>query len=443
MNLLLVAFEFPPFNSGGAHRPYRFAQKLPNFGIQPLVVTPHTSTHDSSDDSLHDLQAIEVIRTPAPDKQVSPSTLSLGYHKLLDSSADWWRPTLLPVLDELMQSRSFDALYVTVPPFSMADLGAEISTRYSLPLILDMRDHCSLWNITPFASYLHYRLMTRYEKKWIQAASTVITVTDQMARDLENYHSIKPKNKVQVIRNAYASQHQATPGENQISISSPSAEKPLRIGYVGSFYYDPYQRGLIFNKWYQKKPYQWLQYSPRKEDWLYRSPYYFFRALALARELEPDIVAKVKIELAGRKPDWLDAMAEEFGLADNITHHGFLPHAQCLELQADCDLLLSTSVKVIDGYDYCIAGKTYEYFAAAKPILAFVTEGAQKDILEQSGSALLCDPDNTHESAQQLLSVINGGLQLQPNQDFLTSLSSEVTTEQLANVVRSISQGRG
>ena len=45
MNVLMLAYEFPPLNSGGSHRPYKFAKHLSQFGIQPIVITPKTTAH--------------------------------------------------------------------------------------------------------------------------------------------------------------------------------------------------------------------------------------------------------------------------------------------------------------------------------------------------------------------------------------------------------------
>ena len=64
-----------------------------------------------------------------------------------------------------------------------------------------------------------------------------------------------------------------------------------------------------------------------------------------------------------------------------------------MDFQKKCDILLGTSHKVIDGKVYCIAGKTYEYIYMQKPVLAFVKEGAQKQIFEESGLGIICDSD--------------------------------------------------
>jgi hypothetical protein len=98
---------------------------------------------------------------------------------------------------------------------------------------------------------------------------------------------------------------------------------------------------------------------------------------------------------------------------------------------------LITSSKVVGGRDYSIAGKTFEYFATGRPILGFVTEGAQRDILEESGVAVTCDPDNPGEAAQKIQNLIDGKIQFHPNVPFLRSLHRRELCRTLAEVMNS------
>ena len=43
MNVLFLVYEFPPLNSGGSHRPFRFSKYLQQFGINPVIITPEVS----------------------------------------------------------------------------------------------------------------------------------------------------------------------------------------------------------------------------------------------------------------------------------------------------------------------------------------------------------------------------------------------------------------
>jgi glycosyltransferase involved in cell wall biosynthesis len=48
-------------------------------------------------------------------------------------------------------------------------------------------------------------------------------------------------------------------------------------------------------------------------------------------------------------------------------------------------------------------GKTYEYLAAGRPILAAVPDGDARDLLEQAGNAILCRPADVDGLAAAIL----------------------------------------
>jgi glycosyltransferase involved in cell wall biosynthesis len=180
-----------------------------------------------------------------------------------------------------------------------------------------------------------------------------------------------------------------------------------------------------------------LQYIPHRQDWLYRSPYFFFRAIKKLNNADPTLGSKIKIRFAGKVYSWMKDMISSFGLENQVELLGEISHDESLKFQAECDALLITSAKQLGGRDYSIAGKTFEYLQMQRPIIAFVCEGAQKDLLKNGGTALVCNPDSADESVERLTSLFCGRINLQPNSDFLQGLSRQVLTERLANIIRS------
>ena len=435
INILFIVYEFPPLNSGGSHRPYRFAKYLQQFGINPIIVTPEVADIKQDNSLLKELDNIKIIRTSIDKSVKLENLLSKNYINILDIESKKWKKHLLSVLERLTKEVNFQAMYVTAPPFSIADLGVLISKKYNIPLILDMRDHWSHWNITPFTSYLHYRLILKREREWFEHASAILAVTEQMIEDFKRIHPNIESNKFYTIRNSYANEIVT---KDRISIRQPTKDKPIKIGYVGSFYYHPYQRDLIFKPWWEKRPHQWLQYTPRKEDWLYRSPYFFFRTLEKLFKKYPQFKSLVQVEFIGAKPDWLVDMIKSFKLEKQVTLKGFLAHQESIVFQENCDILLATSMKVIGGRDYCIAGKSYEYIAQQKPILAFLTEGSQKDFFEDSGISVIFDADDTDINVEYLKHFLLGEIEFIPNKEFIKQINTRETTKKLANIIKGL-----
>nr|WP_255612691.1 glycosyltransferase [Alcanivorax sp. 1008] len=301
------------------------------------------------------------------------------------------------------------------------------------PLILDMRDAWSQWAITPYASILHYHFTKRLEFKAIELASQVLVTSEQTRLDLLKTHPSVDERKISTITNSFEEDYSSVEASrNGIRCDA------FKIGYVGSFYYEPYQRKMIFSPWWKKKIHHIFQYSPKKEDWLYRSPEFFLRAVSDLRIISPSAYEKLEVEFVGAIPSWLPSMIARYDVGDKVRLLGPVSRVTSLEFQKGCDALLITSSKVVDGRDYSIAGKTFEYVAMGLPIIAFVCDGAQKDILNRTGLAKICDPENRDEAVEGLRQIIEGEFVLRPNLDEIRKLSIADCVKQLASVIREV-----
>lgn len=445
VNILFVAFEFPPLASGGVQRSLKFVKYLPDFGINPVVITIEEKDYPLVLSSYYidkDLQQdvpsgtkIERIHCDAP----SPASNKLAkwarvYFSVSENFKTYWYKSLKEKLPAIIEEYKPLAVYVTIPPFAMAPLWLKLLKGSSLPLIIDFRDAWSQWALAPNGSYLHYYFKLKQEEAILRKAAAVITTTRQTSDELKRLHHNIPADKFSVIPNGYDVEI-AVPGK----LSVAKKDKWV-IGYVGSFYYSPEARAAIFKPWWKKKFHRMLQYVPRKEDWLYRSPYFFFKALKCLLDQHPALAEKIEVHFAGNTPGWLTDQISSFGLHSICKHSGYLSHKAVIEFQQQCDALLITSSKVIGGEDYSIAGKTFEYFTMGKPILAFVCEGAQKDILTETGMSVICDPDNTVGSAQLMENLFTGKTVLQPDHAAIKKYHRKQLAQQLSSIIKKLAK---
>ncbi|MEI8041662.1 MAG: glycosyltransferase [Verrucomicrobiota bacterium] len=471
--VLFIAFELPPLAAGGVYRPLAFLKYLPEFGIEPVVLTTDEESYrqvivnPGLDHSLLDRipANTRLHRIPCAKPQV-PARNRFGewkriFFSLAEEAPKAWEPNLLIRISEIARQERPKAIVATAPPFYAATLACRIAQELSLPLVLDLRDAWSQWRMGPYGSYLHYLLTLRMERRCLMAADRVVTTSSQTRADLLRIHPRVPAEKIVVITNGYdceisnwtqsragaspapcpSPKQPESPPCSEALASRPLPSRPFVIGYVGTFYYSPGARAAMMQPWWQKPPHRMIQYSPRIEDWLYRSPYFFFKAVAALLADHPEYQTRLRIRFAGRKPDWIQAQVNKFDLGNIVEFVGPLEHAASLKFQSECDALLLTSSKVIGGSDYSIAGKTFEYFSMRKPILGFVAEGAQKDLLTESGMAVICDPDNAKESATKLHNLISGRTRLEPNAPFLKTLHRRDLTCRLAKVSREVVGG--
>ena len=440
-NILFIAFEFPPLNRGGVFRSLAFVKYLRQFDINPIVISLDRASYNNVFDvyTCDDNLGKDVINNSTILYAKASKSKELNkieqftkiYFSIHGIETKNWESDFHDVAAKAVKNYNVKAIFATVPPFSILPLALDVSKKYNIPLIYDFRDAWSQWKLAPYGTRLHYWINLLYERKYFKYAKAVIATSEETLSDFIKFHKTVDKNKFYYIPNGYN-------GELD-SWEAPSLNKDeIIIGYVGSFYYTHEARAQMMKPWWKKRGHRMLQYIPQKQDWLYRSPYFFFKALRVLKDKFPYIFSKIKVKFVGKKQDWLVEMIKEFGITNNVELLGEMPHAAAIEFQKECDMLLITSAKRIGGKDYSIAGKTFEYIQSQKPILAFVCEGAQKDILSNSGMAVICNPDDTEESVQKLNNYINGNILLEPDYNFIKTLSREYQTSLLSTIISTV-----
>lgn len=445
-NILYIAYQFPPLNIGGSARPARFVKHLHKYGINSTVVTLAPESYSNVypngkyDSNLFDnhVKDFEVLEVPSENlvnrkKNKVLNFMDIFFSKYKGNEHTMWAENYHKIVDRWLETNTVQAIVVTAPPFSILPLAVSTSKKHNIPLLVDMRDHWTLWVISPYGSYYNYIASKIAENRIFRHAKKIIATSKVTQEDFIELHPNVDADKFKYIPNGFE-----TPITYKEVVYRPSKE--TTIGYVGSFYYSPESRAQIMSPWWRKKGHRKLQYVPRKEDWLYRSPYFFFKSLKVLFEQHPQLKNSVKVKFAGNNTDWFDTMVKEFGLEDNVEHIGWISQSESLKFQETCDFLLATSAKVIGGKDYSIAGKTFEYFRMQKQILAFVAEGAQKDLLQISGMAHIVDIDDIDVAAKQLYEIFSNEQKMVPNQEFIDSFHIETLTETLANEIKSIAK---
>lgn len=445
-SILFIAIEFIPLNLGGVFRPLRFVNGLNRNGIRPVIVTL------ADDENLRKVQNrfdyklldkldkdIPLYRIPMDDiGRYSRNRFSRfvnTYFNISDNYARAWRNNLFRELPGIIEKHRPRAVFVTCPPFSGAGLGAEIAQKFKLPLILDMRDAWAKLSMTPLGSYFHYLYKKSFEEKVFRQARAIITVTPQLKNIFQETHPGLASEKFHLIYNGFDFD---LPSSLSVRSEGISVKNTINIGYVGLFYYYPSAREMMFKPWWKRPGHRAFQYTPVKEDWMYRSPYFFFRALATVLERRPEWRTRILFHHVGETPDWMENMAEEMGLKNNIVIHGYQTLEKTIELQQSFDWLLATSEKVIGNDHYCLPSKLFTYLRAGKPVLGFVTRGIQRDFILESGLGVICDPDDLATAAGLLEKMIGEGFRQDLNSSFLQQFANPVAVKKVVELTSDI-----
>jgi glycosyltransferase involved in cell wall biosynthesis len=416
LRVVFLAFEFPPLSAGGVHRALAFAEHLAGCNIALDVVTVRTEDYAAWSSAPLD-EALSARIPPSVRVHRIASGFPAWYWRALrskiaframqyaywgDPLAFFWRGPLIAAMDRLVAEQRPDVLLATMPPFGVAVLASALARRYRLPWVGDWRDPWTLWRMSPFPTYAHYRHVKRAEGEALASANVSVATSHVTRADwLALFPSLDPA-RVVTIYNGYDTDILGR-------VDAPDRDGTRRIAYVGTFYYDPIARAYMLTPHWRRAPQRWLFYTPRREDWLYRSPYFFLTGLRRFAERRPDLAAKLRVDFAGAIPRWLPGMLRETGTEALVQLHGPVTHEQAIRLEKGADAVLLTSAKVLDGgRDYSIAGKVFEYIGLRRPILAVLTDGAMRDIVAQTGLGVLADPDDPSAVADAIERVVLG-----------------------------------
>ena len=429
MKIILIALEFPPLNTAGSVRPFRMANELAANGADVTVLT-------MSKDSRFNLFAkpnnLELSSSAFRIIEINPShPARRSRGKLHDwfSTGDYYRDVwgmdVLNAVESLISESGLPQWVMgTCPPFSTGVILEKIHDRFNIPCILDLRDAWSQWNINPHTTYFHYRQVLIRERRCIQSAALTLTTSDQTRIDLLKLHG--EHLPILTVENGYD-----VPIEfpEEIFWKSPDYQ-PIAIGYVGSFYFDPVAHKRMHSKWHQRSPHRWFHYAPRKEDWTYRSPQYFFLILKTLFKLEPSWKSKIKIEFIGHPPHWLQTMIREFEFEDIVKLHGQVSLSKSLEIQTGFDFFLGTSAKIQGQPDYSMGSKYFESLQFLKPIIAVCGSSPLEKLVSTSKLGIVLDPDAQEVSARSLRNFFKKG-SAQIDRDFLLSKSRKHQVQKL------------
>lgn len=449
MTVLFLVMEFPPLNAGGVFRPLRFIRGLSEKGIHPVILTfeideTFRKLHGNYDDHLLQLVPEEatVIRIPIKDiSQYTDGKLKRFYYTYFSTSDRFgmaWRDNLFNRLPQIIEKYKPEALYATAPPFSAAGLAEDISKKFNLPLVLDMRDAWAKLSMGPVGSYFHYLAKKKQERKAFKQATSIVTVTPQLGKIFQETHPSIAGTKFNIIFN---SSNEELPETLTVKASPLGDKEAYHIGYTGAFYYSPEARKMMLQPWYRKKGHRMLQYTPVKEDWLYRSPYFFFQTLKRLFEKRPEWKSRIFFHHIGESQPWLKEMAADAGLTENVILHGFQPRQKVLELEKGFDLLLGTSEKVMGKDHYCLPSKLFTYMRSGKPVLGLVTPGIQEEFLRKSGLGVIADPDQIENATDTLEQLCLNGYSANLDMQYLKQFGTPQAVTKLWAIMQDVIAG--
>jgi glycosyltransferase involved in cell wall biosynthesis len=390
--VLLIAYHFPPEGGAGVQRSAKLATYLPHFGWEPVVIT----RSQAPDNRWNPRDATLAMEVPADvsvrrARSVSPS-FSSGLRgrrerwlRFESPFAKWWRESAVALGEE--NAEGIQLIYASLSPWQSGEAAAQLSRRLGLPWVADLRDPWALDEMMVYPSRLHRRLECARMENVLSSADAIVMNTPEATRRLiETFPTLRGKH-IATIPNGFDA-------EDFSMAAADRTDGKFRIvhtGYLHTALGRQLRRGRALRRL--------LGGAVPGVDIYTRSHVFLVQALERAFEADPSLRDVVTLQLAGVLSD-SDLQAVR---SDVVEVLGYLSHAKTVALMRTADLLFLPMQNLPLGVRATIVpGKTYEYLASGRPILAAVPDGDARDLLAEAGSAYLCRPDDV-EAMQRIV----------------------------------------
>jgi glycosyltransferase involved in cell wall biosynthesis len=434
VKVLFIAYYFPPVGGGGVQRVQKFVRYLPSEGFLPVVVAGPASPegrktpHDTS--LLADIpSAVRIHRVagPVPESASKWKRRLESLRGMPSQFSKWWIQSGVEMAAAVAGNASL--IFATMPPFESATIADAVSQRLGIPWVADLRDPWAVDEIQVYPTRLHRKLeLVKMERILSRAALIVMNTPEAAAAVKRAFPRLSSKN-ILSISNGFDR------ADFEIPVS-PRTDARFRVVHSGTLLTDA---GLQLRR---QMLHRLLGGVKSDVDMLTRSPAILIEAITRWCERRPEIRTDLEVVFAGTASGSDQALATSSVVAKLIHFPGYRSHSESLELVRTADLLFLPMHSLPSGERATTApGKTYEYMASGRPILAAVPDGDAKDFLSQCGTALICRPDDVAGMIQILERVYMAWKSKEPiahsNMAFVSQFERQKLTRALAGVFRS------
>jgi glycosyltransferase involved in cell wall biosynthesis len=428
--VLFLAYHFPPIGGAGVQRNAKFVRYLREFGYEPIVVTGPGPRGDDrwtpSDPTLEgDIPDGTVVhRIPADGLRMGGCWRGRAerWIGLETAWSRWWRRGVLEIAPSVASDA--DLIFAGLAPYDAATPAARLSRLVGKPWVADLQDPWALDEMAVYPTALHRRAALRTMGRTLGAADAVVMNTPESRnRVLRSFPELGQRPVVTITNGFDATDFRVARPEPEARVF-----RIVHTGYLHTELGQDHRRLRHLRRL--------LGGAMSGVDILPRSHVFLLEAVERLRRDEPEVGNQIEIHLAGV----LSAIDHSVAARSQaVKLHGYIPHAQAVELMQAADLLFLPMQELVQGARVGITpGKTYEYLASGTPILAAVPEGDVRDLLNEAGNASVCAPSDVDAMVAILRAAVvrkrSGVPPRSPRADVLVRYERRMLTRQLAGV---------
>lgn len=375
--ILIITYYWPPAGGPGVQRWLKFAKYLPDYTIQPIILTvdPSYASYPLFDTSLEEEVSdhIQVFRTKSVElfsfykklsktKQIPYSGFAseekvnfiqkvsrfIRGNFFIPDPRKGWNRFALKEAKKIIESEDIKYILTTGPPHSTHLIGLQLKQLYpSLNWTVDLRDPwIDIFYYDKFyPTVLSKKIDSKFERRTIEHADNVIVVSKTMKNNFAQKYHLQ-KEKIHVITNGF--------DPNDFKDISLKRNTDFTIVYTGTIS-DIYPMDS------------------------------FIEAMSLLKD------TSIKVKIVGNVHNSIADKIKEKGLGKTFEFTGRVSHKDALSYMFSADLLLLLIPQTKNSKEI-VTGKIFEYLASKKAIICIgPTDGDAAEILNDTNSGKTCD----------------------------------------------------
>lgn len=369
--VLVITYYWPPSGGAGVQRWLKLCKYLPEFGVQPIVLTvdPKKASYPALDESLKsEVAHLEVHRTSSFEplriygKLVGKKNVpTAGFSNV--NKAKWstklaarvrstqfipdprkgWNKYALPKAKALIEANGIDKVITTGPPHSSHLIGLALQQELGVEWTTDMRDP---WTDIYYYRDLHHTAASAAKDKALELsvlkeADRVICANAHLKNLLLSKDKKLDSGKFHVLTNGY-----------------DPADIPENIATGNDRF--------------------WITYTGTMSA--HYAPEVLLGALAEVVKTTPNI----GLRIIGTVSEEILEQAQKLGLGDHIQHIATVPHKESVAWLMRASALLLV-IPEVEHANSIVPGKLFEYLGVQKTILCIgPKQGASANIIAES-----------------------------------------------------------
>lgn len=420
--VLIITYYWPPSGGAGVQRWLKFAKYLPEFDIEPIVLTvdPKYASYPQRDASLEkDIHPdLRVFKT----KSFEPLNLLAGLfgkksvpyggfanvnkksvfqtilrfirgNFFIPDARVGWNKYAFRKAKELISEHSMDTVVTTSPPHSTQLIGLKLKKKLGIYWIADFRDPWT--DIYYYKDLLHTGIVKkidkRKERKVLKTADKVITVGNTLKRDI---HTKSGREDIYIISNGF--DEKDFEGYEQIK------PEKFTITYTGTLS-DHYNVNS------------------------------FIKACSKLKQEGKDFMIRFVGNISEQKYNEF----KEAGLEENLDIIGYVTHEKSIQHLYNSSALLLV-IPEFEGNEGILTGKLFEYLATKIPIIGLGPEnGDAAYIINKCGIGKMFNNQKCSNLQQFLISLFDQRSKdnvVNPDIDCIQKYARSSLTQELKNM---------